>query len=135
MATKTTLTLKGLDEYLENLARAGMDVDAAASRALMEGARVIQDKMIEMVPVDTGNLQEHIKIKGPVQEGNYIYVEIGIIHDRDYTDDETARYANSVEYGNSSMAAQPFIRPAIDTSKSAAMRAMKEVLMQEMFTP
>lgn len=134
MSTYPKFVLKGLDEYLENLARAGADIDVAAERALMEGAKVIQEQMIADVPIDTGNLKDHIKIKGPQRDANYIYVEVGVIHDKDFTDDETARYANSVEYGNSSMAAQPFIRPAFDKSKSAAVRAMKEVLMQEMFT-
>jgi HK97 gp10 family phage protein len=126
------MSLKGLDEYLEALAKAGRDVDAVAKKALEAGAKIMQERMIALVPVDTGNLQDHIKIKGPIQDGNRIYVEVGIIHDRNYTDAETARYANSVEYGNSSMAAQPFIRPAIEGGKSAALREMKTVLLQEL---
>lgn len=132
MAVRTRMSLKGLDEYLEALAKAGRDVDAVAAKALEAGAKVMQARMIALVPVDTGNLKDHIKIKGPIQNGNYIYIEVGIIHDRDFTDDETARYANSVEYGNSSMAAQPFIRPAIEGGKGAALREMKTVLLQEL---
>ncbi len=128
MAARTQLTMRGLDAYLEALALAGADIDAAADRALLKAAQIIQQRMIDLVPVDTGNLQEHILIKGPQQEGNRHWIEVGIIYDRNYTDAETARYANSVEYGNSSMAAQPFIRPAIDQTKSAALRAMKEEL-------
>jgi len=127
MATTGKLELSGLAAYLEDLAAAGQDVDAAAQRALQKGADVILPEMKTLVPKDTHNLESHLDIDGPHQEGNFSYVDIGIID----ADKETAIYGNVQEYGSSSVEAQPYIRPALKSKKSAAMRAMKESLKVE----
>jgi HK97 gp10 family phage protein len=127
MATTGKLELSGLSNYLEDLARAGQDVDAAAQRALAKGAEQILPSMQDLVPKDTHNLEAHLSIEGPHQEGNFSYVDIGIIT----ADKDTAIYGNVQEYGSSSVAAQPYIRPALKSRKAAAMRAMKESLKSE----
>ncbi|GAP11746.1 phage protein, HK97 gp10 family [Bellilinea caldifistulae] len=128
MATKATLTLKGLDEYLEKIAAAGKDVDEAAARAVLAGAEVLQEGMRNRVPVRTGNLRENIRIFGPEWDGNFVFCEVGLIHRRGWTDADTARYGNAQEYGTSSMAAQPYIRPTIAEDGKKARDAMKESL-------
>jgi HK97 gp10 family phage protein len=129
MATSGRLEFSGLANYLEDLAQAGQDVDAAAQRALTKGAEEILPVMKALVPKDTHNLEDHLSIDGPHQEGNFSYVDIGIID----ADKETAIYGNVQEYGSSSAAAQPYIRPALKSKKAAAMRAMKESLKSEGF--
>ena len=127
MATSGKLELSGLANYLEDLARAGRDVDAAAQRALEAGAQPILGEMITLVPKDLHNLESHLDLDGPHQEGNFSYVDIGIIA----ADKDTAIYGNVQEYGSSSVAAQPYIRPALKSKKAAAMRAMKASLESE----
>lgn len=128
---KTKLSTKGFEEYLENIVQAGKDVDESAKRALLIGAEIIQEEMIELVPVETGNLRDHIKIKGPEQDGNYISVEIGIIHDIRYTDKRTAIYGTVQEYGSATNPAQPYIRPGITRARRKAMKAMKDSLIED----
>lgn len=137
MATKGQLSLRGLEAYLEELARAGQDVDAAVKRAIQAGAQPIVEQMLQDVPVGDpkvdphpGNLKKHITIDGPHQEGNFVYVDVGVIN----PDDETAIYGNVQEYGSPSNRAQPYIRPALKSKRSAAMSAMKESLKNEGFT-
>jgi len=129
VATSGRLEFSGLANYLEDLAQAGQDVDAAAQRALSKGAEEILPVMQALVPKDTHNLEGHLSIDGPHQDGNFSYVDIGIIE----ADKETAIYGNVQEYGSSSAAAQPYIRPALKSRKAAAMRAMKESLKVEGF--
>jgi HK97 gp10 family phage protein len=133
MTTKMTLTLnyKTWEKYLAVIEEAGKDIDTAVDKALLAGAQVIQEEMISLAPVKTGNLRDHIKIKGPIADGNYHYCEVGIIHDISFTDAETARYANSQEYGTSKMAAHPYIRPGIDNAKKAARKAMRDSLKKD----
>ncbi|NMC84292.1 MAG: hypothetical protein GYA58_03300 [Anaerolineaceae bacterium] len=134
MTTHGKLTLNGLEEYLEEIAQAGRDVDEAAARALLAGAEVLEEGMEKRVPVDIGNLRNHIKIKGPEQEGNFIFIEVGVIHDKAFTDAETARYGNVIEYGSASKKgkdAQPYIRPTLAEDKGKARQAMKESLEQD----
>jgi HK97 gp10 family phage protein len=139
MTTQGRFDLKGLDEYLEAIAKAGLDIDAAAQRAILKGAEVLQDGMLGLVPVGDaakgdphpGNLMRHIQVKGPLQDGNYSYAEVGVIHDLSFTDADTAAYGNVLEYGSTRQAAQPYIRPAIQGKKSAVLRTMKESLQSE----
>jgi HK97 gp10 family phage protein len=118
------LETKGFAEYLEQISQAGQDVDIAADEALLEGGEVLLDGMQRRVPKDTHNLEEHLAIDGPHQDGNFHYILVGI--DKT-TDAETARYGNAQEYGTSSMAAQPYIRPTMDTDMSKVRKAMRVV--------
>lgn len=135
MAVRVKLTMKGFEQYLEQIAQTGRDIDAVTDRALLAGAQVLQAGMKHRAPKDTHNLEEHIKINGPEQNGNYHSIEVGVIHDKEFTDAETARYAVAQEYGWISKKAHqshPFIRPTLDNDKAAAQRAMKKVFTEEL---
>lgn len=122
------MEMKGLEEYLERLVQMGKDVDAAAAKALEAGGDVLLAGMKRRVPKDTHNLEQHLVRTEPVRDGNYTYVEVGISKDADA---ETARYGTAQEYGTSSMAAQPYIRPTVDSDAGKARAAMREVLKEE----
>jgi HK97 gp10 family phage protein len=126
MATWVKLSTKGFEEYLENLARAGKDIDAIADQALAAGGEVLLQGMRRRVPKDTGNLESKLRIDGPHRDGNFHYILVGLVN----ADAETARYGTAQEYGTSSMAAQPYIRPTIDEDKGKAGKAMLEVFKE-----
>jgi HK97 gp10 family phage protein len=128
MASRVRVSTKGLAESLEALAQLGKNIDAIAPAALLAGGQVLKEGMQRRVPKDTHNLEDHIVIDGPHQDGNFHYLEVGVIH----ADAETARYGNAQEYGTSSMPAQPYIRPTVDADKGKASRAMKAVLVEEL---
>ena len=131
MTTHARFELKGLDEYLEAIQQAGQDIDAAAKRALSAGAEILQAEMDILVPKDEGNLQDHIVIVGPFQDGNLNYVEVGVVN----ADAETAIYGNVQEYGSPSKNIKPqsYIRAAVDRKKSAVKKAIRESLKSEGF--
>jgi HK97 gp10 family phage protein len=112
---------------LETLGKMGGDIDAAAAGALRAGAEVLLGGMYERVPVDKGNLRDHLRVAQPARDGNTHSVMVGVIG----ADAETARYAHAQEYGTSSMPAQPYVRPAVDTLKGKARQAMIAHLAQE----
>lgn len=123
--------MKGMAEYLEAIAQAGLDVDAAAQRALVKGGEILKKEMIRLVPKDERNLEANIEIAGPFQDGNFSYVEIGVID----ADEETSIYGNVQEHGSPSkhIKAQPYIRPSIDGKKNAVKKAIKDSLKVEGF--
>jgi HK97 gp10 family phage protein len=126
MATWVKLSTKGFDEYLENLAKAGRDIDVITDQALKAGGKVLLDGMKRRVPKDTGNLENHLIVWGPQRDGNYHYILVGLVN----ADAKTTRYGTAQEYGTSSMAAQPYIRPTIDEDKRMAGQAMLEVFKE-----
>ena len=124
MSVRARFETKGFEAYLEAIARAGEDVDAAAAEALQAGGEILLAGMQKRVPKDTGNLHDNLTIEGPHQDANYHYVIIGLAKSADA---KTARYGNAQEYGTSSMAAHPFVRPTLESDISKARRAMRDV--------
>ena len=124
MAVRFVMDLKGLDEWLEKIARAGGNVDDACDKALVAGGSVILDGMLAKVPKDTGNLENHIKMTPPKREGNQHFIEIGVLN----ADAKTARYGLVQEYGSAHDQAQPYVRPALDQLRTAARAAERESL-------
>jgi HK97 gp10 family phage protein len=127
MPIKTKLTTKGLEEWLERLAQAGQDIDAVAGEALVAGGEILLDGMRRRVPVDTHNLQNHLNLQGPSQDGNFIFVEVGL----QGAEAETARYGAAQEFGTSSMPAQPYVRPTLDEDMKKARAKMVETFAEK----
>lgn len=130
MTVRFQMDLKGLGEYLERLVQAEKDVDQAAAKALSAGGDVILGAMLDKVPVLTGNLKSNLVRTEPRQDGNFIYVEVGIRRD---VDKDTAIYGNVQEYGSVRLQAQPYVRPAFDENKGRASAAQRDVLKAEGF--
>jgi HK97 gp10 family phage protein len=128
MTARYKFQLKGLEEYLEKIADSGSNVDKAADNALIAGGDVIVNEMQDLVPVLSGNLKRHLARQEPKQEGNYHSLEVGMPANADA---ETARYGNVMEYGSTSVQAQPYIRPAFDKTGPAVRRAEVESLKEE----
>lgn len=128
---KAKLDLKGFEAYLEAIAQAGKDVDAAASKALLAGAQPVKAAMQDLAPKDKGNLEAHIQIDGPYQEGNYHYIDVGLIGKSSMTDADTMRYGLAQEFGTSSMQAHPYIRPGKDRGRAKSRSAMKKSLEED----
>lgn len=136
MATTVKLDLNGMAPWLEKLATAGRNVDAAVGEALAEGAALVRDDIAAVTPVGQapedrhpGNLKANITVDGPKRDGNYSYVEVGLVPG--VVDKDTAIYGNVQEYGSASNQAQPYIRPGIDSGKAKARRAIVARLKAE----
>jgi len=131
MTTKARFDLKGMAEYLEEIARAGLDIDAAAQRALLKGGEVLHADMDSLVPVEEGDLKAALVIDGPHQDGNFSYVDVGVVN----APAEIAIYGNVQEHGSPSknIPAQSYIRAAIDRMRSKVMKAIRESLKSEGF--
>ena len=131
MSVRSNFSLRGMSEWLEKIGQTGKNVDDSAAKAVMAGAKVAQEGMIDRAPEKTGNLKANIKIKGPIQEGNEISALVGVIHDKAYTDAETARYGMAQEYGTSSMSAHPYIRPTLKADNRKIRGAERKVLKED----
>jgi len=131
MPIKTRLTTQGAAEWLEAIAKAGGNVDAAADKALVAGGQILVKGMQQRAPKDTGNLAEHIKASEPQADGNFHYIEVGLVD----ADKVTSRYGNAQEFGWASheghKAGHPYVRPTLDCDMTRARAAMVAVLKGE----
>lgn len=120
---KSTLSTKGFEEYLEKLVEAGADIDEVSSEALSAGALVLRDGMVRRAPELTGKLKRHIKIKGPMRDGNFHSVKVGVFD----VDRLRQTYFFYQEMGSARTAPHPYIRPTFDEDYRKAKEKMKEV--------
>ena len=129
MPVRARFDMRGMAEYLEAIQQAGEDIDAAAQRALSKGGEVLLADMDSLVPVDEGDLKANLIVDGPHQDGNFSYVDVGLID----APKEIAIYGTVQEYGSPSkhIKAQSYIRAAIHRVKSKVMRAIRESLKAE----
>lgn len=120
---KGIFKLSGIDEYMEQIQAAGLDILPAAVQAVEAGSDVLLAGMQRRVPKDTHNLEAHLSKEIEI-EGDYVFAQVGLVD----ADAETARYGNAQEYGSVSMPAQPYVRPAMDEDRRRALKAMKDAL-------
>jgi HK97 gp10 family phage protein len=90
------------------------DINQVSS--IRPGAEVILRHAQENAPVDTGFLRDSGQI---VEESDGVAVEF------------TADYAAAVEYGTSKMAAQPYLRPAIDEYEKEILSVVADKVQEE----
>jgi HK97 gp10 family phage protein len=126
MPLKTRLTTKGLEEYLDRLARESADIDAAADAALKAGGTVLVAGERERVAKDTHNLEEHITMSEPEADAGFHFIWVGLVG----ADANTARYGNVQEFGSRHTQAHPYQRPTMDSDMGRARGEMRRVLRE-----
>ena len=105
---KGNLAFKGLENWMEDLASAGENVDAAVTELLGETQPFIESELVAQLKKTseayTGETASTIEVSGVQQEGNYLFVEATV-------GGSDAPQAFYKEYGTTRQAAEPFVRP------------------------
>lgn len=115
--------------------------------AVNAGASVVKKAAIAKAPEDTGALKANLYQKqireqsGPMRQTFYVGVRRGVAKYANtkanrrsgkagtaYKTDGTTWYWRLVEFGTSKMAAKPFLRPAFESQKEAAVKAIGDKL-------
>ena len=111
-----SMTVRGGDVLSRNLRRlAGNERRTAQRDGLEAGARVVEAYAKIAAPVDTGALRNSIQ----VHEVTPIQAIIG---------PSDIDYAEFVEFGTSRMAAQPYMRPALDQNEREIVNAVQRTV-------
>lgn len=107
-----TMTVRGSEHLRRNLARlAGAERRQAQRDGLEAGARIVETHAKIECPVDTGFLRNSIQVDSVTPMEAII---------APHTD-----YAEHVEFGTSRMAAQPYMRPALDEHEGEILQAVE----------
>lgn len=106
--------IAGMDKLIRQLNAVGLQFTLDD---LAEGALVIAEAAENMCPVDTGYLASTLFVRYVSNN-----VEVGF----------EAPYASYVEFGTYKMAAQPYLRPAIDFFQEEALSAIVDSVQSHM---
>jgi hypothetical protein len=140
MVCRVTASAKGIEDLLESIVQKGLDVDAAAAKAVVAGGDEILDGMLANVPIGDagkgdphpGQLMRTLVRTEPILDGNFTFVIIGMPEDAPA---DVARYGNAQEYGyrrgGKQYPPQSYIRKGHDEKKAKARQAVRKTLQQE----
>lgn len=106
----------------------------ALRSAVNAGASVIKKEARSRAPEDSGLLKKNLYQKqireasGPMVQTFYVGVRTGKKRNKDGTKAELPFYWRFMEFGTSKIPPAPFLRPAFETGKEAAIKAIAEKL-------
>lgn len=113
MARKGTMRLKvdGVKNVLKRLEKADKDMQRELHNIVSEAAEIVFRKADATVPIKSGKSRASLKIKTGFNKSGVFYanVEVG---------GGEAFYITFYELGNSRQPPRPFMRPALDKSKT-----------------
>jgi HK97 gp10 family phage protein len=120
------LELKGIEEYLSNIQKAGGNVDEVVTQALKESAKPIHDDIQKWAVKHklTGSTEEGVAMSEVKQDGNTFSVDIGL----DSNKSAYSWHGVFVEYGTPTQPADPGLRTAFDNNKSKIKKIQRDVL-------
>jgi len=125
MANNDEMKIEGLAELHQVLQGLPAKIERNIMRgALRAGTKIIKDQAVLGVPVDEGNLKKSIRIKTSSKRG---VVRATVAAGKD-----EVVYASYVEFGTSKMTPRPFMRPALDSTKEAAIAAAVDYIKQRL---
>lgn len=100
--------------------------ERVSKSALRAGAQVIRKEAKRLVPKDTGELAEGIVVQAPTRRQRRrgaALIVVGILR-------PVSRIAHLIEFGWRWSAAQPFLRPALDSKGAEAVRVIGQRMMR-----
>lgn len=119
-----SMTISGLDKYMEAIVQAGLDVDKIAQEVLqeqVEPAKELMDYYLKRSSKTwTGATEKTLFSNNAQQDGNTSFIEFGA----DTGKDPAAWYK---EFGTARQAAEPFLRPTLSYYRRRVRHMMKEV--------
>ena len=152
-----TMKVKGLDEFVETLNMIGEKTGGVSKKCAYDGARLMADgikEKVEQLPIDSDGFtvgtdplnvitaQDRADLAACVGisriENNGMATTVSVSFDgyisrteRKYPNGvPAALIARSLEKGTSVRAKKPFLRPAVNAKKAAALAAMQETMAE-----
>ena len=131
--TKKAIQFEGIDQIVRNanaLARAGgygnADIAQEYKRSLITAALMVRDEARALVPVDTGLLRNSIFAAYGDPKKSDVIVGVNTRMAVSTSGGETRTYAGVIEYGNDEHPPQPYMRPAVTSTRPLIARVLKE---------
>lgn len=117
--------LRGKETLSAKLLKMQLQAPGVLQKAVEKAAKPIEDYAVGAAPVDSGGLARSIMIR-PMKGTAVAHARVRIGPAWSvYNKQGVVEYGKFQEYGTSEMAAQPFLRPALDAGKDEAIDRLK----------
>lgn len=128
---QASVRIEGLEHTMRELDNIGTRTKGRKLLAALEaGGRIVLAEAVRIVPVDTGALRAslHMESDPPTNGGWNVTVRVGT----DITAPGGYPYSIGQEFGNARVAAQPYLRPALDEHTREIEDAIRNWLQREL---
>lgn len=130
------ISFPGFESYEKALRELGADAEKICKAAVYDGAAIVADAIRASYYSQPHPYSEHgneviksMTLSKIRNDDGYVNTKVGFVgYDSEGT--ATAIIARTLESGNSHQKKKPFIRPAVNRSKEAAIRAMGDKIDQ-----
>lgn len=126
----------GLEGYIKQLSGLGANVAGAIRKAVYPAAGMVIEAIKANTPHDTGDLQDSLILTKFQDDAGFIYTEV-VFEGYDRKGVPNALKARAIESGTSKMKKKPFVRPAVNRIKGAALIEMErnfDAIIKEMMS-
>jgi len=122
----------GFDEYAKQLKALGKDIEGICKYAVYDAAGMVADAVKANTPVDSGDLQNSIGLSRFRNDDGYINTKL-VFEGYDSKGVPNALKARALESGTSKRPKHPFIRPAVNQVKNAAINTIRVQLDKKLY--
>lgn len=130
------ISFPGFESYEKAIRELGADAEKICKAAVYDGAAIVADAIRASYYSQPHPYSEHgneviksMTLSKIRNDDGYVNTKVGFVgYDSEGT--ATAIIARTLESGNSHQKKKPFIRPAVNRSKEAAIRAMGDKIDQ-----
>lgn len=126
----------GLEGYIKQLSDLGANVGGAIRKAVYPAAGMVIEAIKANTPVDTGDLKDSLILTKFQDDAGFVYTEV-VFEGYDRKGVPNSLKARAIESGTSKMKKKPFVRPAVNRIKGAALIEMErnfDAIIKEMMS-
>jgi HK97 gp10 family phage protein len=125
---KVKVQLTGLEEYIENLRKAGANIDEVVSEAIQESAKPIFEDIRSWAEKHerTGAVLKGVEMTEVQRDGDKFFVDVGISTEKS----PEAWHAVFTEYGTPKMKADPGVWPAFKKNRAKVKKIQRDILQR-----
>lgn len=120
------LDFSDIDKLQKRLDEMGRKGSILENKALIAGAEIINNEIVNNAPERTGKAKSLLKVSKVNKEKGIKVVKVGITKE----DNSEAFYLKFHEYGTSKMPARPFMRPAFENRKGEAFEVTHKIIKE-----
>lgn len=131
-----TFEATGLDSYIKQLSDLGANIQGVIKRAIYPAAGMVIEEIKASTPKRTGDLKDSLVLTKFNNDSGFIYTKVEFEgYDRNGVPNPLK--ARAIESGTSRMRKKPFVRPAVNRIKAAALIEMErnfDAIIKEMMS-
>lgn len=128
--SRMRLRVEGIEDVVRALQQADEELQKELNDLISECAEIVFREADARVPIDSGKSRFSLRIETGKNQKGLFYANVVVGKRDNETTENSAFYITFYEFGTSRQPARPFMRPALDKSRSKIRKHLIEGLRE-----